>query len=82
LDKKIERLRPGPAKAGPGFSRYFIRQEKNFMSIFKSNVGRMLGVAVVAAAVGLGTGIALAGQPQMDGALNALQGAQERSNDG
>ncbi len=52
------------------------------MSIFKSNVGRMLGVAVVAAAVGLGTGIALAGQPQMDGALNALQGAQERSNDG
>jgi len=46
------------------------------MSIFKTNVGRMLGVAVVAAAVGLGTGIAVAGQPQMDGALSALQSAQ------
>ncbi len=41
------------------------------MSILK-----MLGVAVVAAVVGLGAGIAVAGQPQMDGALNALQSAQ------
>jgi uncharacterized protein HemX len=46
------------------------------MSVFNSNFGRMLGVAVVAAAVGLGTGIAVAGQPQMDGALSALQSAQ------
>jgi uncharacterized protein HemX len=45
------------------------------MSIFKTNAARMLGVAVVAAAVGLGTGIAVAGQPQMDGALSALQSA-------
>jgi uncharacterized protein HemX len=46
------------------------------MSIFKTSFGRMLGVAVVAAAVGLGAGVAVAGQPQMDGALNALQSAQ------
>ena len=46
------------------------------MSIFRANLGRMLVVASVAAAVGLGTGIAMAGQPQMDGALNALQSAQ------
>ncbi len=46
------------------------------MSSFNTNIGRMLGVAVVAAAVGLGTGIAVAGQPQMDGALSALQSAQ------
>jgi uncharacterized protein HemX len=46
------------------------------MSIFKNNAARMLGVAVVAAAVGLGAGIAVAGQPQMDGALGALQSAQ------
>jgi len=41
------------------------------MSMFK-----MLCVAVVASAAGLGTGIAVAGQPQMDGALSALQSAQ------
>ncbi len=46
------------------------------MSIFKSNPARMLGVAVAAAVLGLGAGIALAGQPQMDGALSALQSAQ------
>lgn len=46
------------------------------MAIFKTNAGRMLGVAAVAAAVGLGSGIALAGQPQMEGALSALQSAQ------
>jgi uncharacterized protein HemX len=46
------------------------------MSIFKTNIARMLGVAVVAAAIGLGTGIAVAGQPQMEGALGALQSAQ------
>jgi hypothetical protein len=44
------------------------------MSIFKSNIGRVLGVAVVA--VGLGCGVAKAGQPQMDAALSALQSAQ------
>jgi len=46
------------------------------MSIFKTNVGQMFCVAVVAAAIGLGTGVAVAGQPQMDGALSALQSAQ------
>jgi uncharacterized protein HemX len=46
------------------------------MPIFKSNVLRLSSVAVIAAALGLGTGIALAGQPQMDGALSALQSAQ------
>jgi uncharacterized protein HemX len=46
------------------------------MSIFTTNAGRMLGVAVVAAAFGLGTDAAMAGQPQMDSALNALQNAQ------
>jgi uncharacterized protein HemX len=50
------------------------------MSIFKTNVARMLGIAVVAAAVGLGTGVAKAGQPQMDGALGALQSAQGNLN--
>jgi hypothetical protein len=49
----------------------FHKIRKVFMSILK-----MLGVAVVAAVVGLGAGIAVAGQPQMDGALNALQSAQ------
>jgi hypothetical protein len=51
------------------------------MSIFKTNIARMLGVAVVAAAVGLGTGTAMAGQPQMDGALSALQSAQGNLNE-
>jgi uncharacterized protein HemX len=46
------------------------------MSIFNKTAARMLAVAVIAAAFGLGTGIALAGQPQMDGALSALQSAQ------
>lgn len=46
------------------------------MTIFKTNAGRMLAIAVVAAVVGLGTGIAVAGQPQMDGALSGLQSAQ------
>jgi len=46
------------------------------MSIFTTNIGRVLGVAVVAAAVGLGYGVAKAGQPQMDAALGALQSAQ------
>jgi len=50
------------------------------MSIFKTNFGRMLSVAVVAMGIGLGTGIAVAGQPQMNGALNALQSAQSYLN--
>ncbi len=55
---------------------FFLRRGKDFMSIFKTNAGRMMGVAVVAAMVGLGAGVAVAGQPQMDGALSALQNAQ------
>ncbi len=46
------------------------------MSIFKTNFGRILSVAVVSVAVGLGAGIAVAGQPRMEGALSALQSAQ------
>ncbi len=55
---------------------FFLRRGEDFMSIFKTNAGRMMGVAVVAAMVGLGAGVAVAGQPQMDGALSALQKAQ------
>ena len=36
----------------------------------------MFAVAILAAAIGLGAGIAIAGQPEMDGALKDLQGAQ------
>jgi hypothetical protein len=59
----------------PGSRGIFIKG-KDFMSIFNRNIGRMLGIAVVAAGVGLGAGIAVARQPQMDGALSALQSAQ------
>ena len=50
------------------------------MTIFTGNFGRMLCVAVVAVAFGLGTGVAKAGQPQMDGTLNALLSAQGNLN--
>jgi hypothetical protein len=50
------------------------------MSILKNAACRMAAVALVAAGVGLGAGIAVAGQPQMDGALNALQSAQSYLN--
>jgi hypothetical protein len=46
------------------------------MSFLKSNTGRMIAVAIFAVGTGLGTGIAVAVQPDMDGALSALQDAQ------
>jgi len=46
------------------------------MKYLKSSVGRMIAIAVVSAATGLGTGYALAGQPDMEGALASLQTAQ------
>lgn len=50
------------------------------MLILKSNLSRMAAVAIVAASAGLGTGIALAGQPDMQGALHALEDAQAHLN--
>jgi hypothetical protein len=46
------------------------------MPFLKSNMSRMIAVAVVAAGIGLGAGIAVAGQPDMEGGLSALQTAQ------
>jgi hypothetical protein len=46
------------------------------MKYLKGNVGRMIAIAAVSAVTGLGTGIAVAGQPDMDGALASLQNAQ------
>jgi hypothetical protein len=38
--------------------------------------GRTLAVAVIAAGIGLGTGLAIAAQPNMEAALHALQNAE------
>ncbi len=46
------------------------------MSFLKKSAVRMIAVAILAAGTGLGIGIAFAGQPDMEGALNALQDAQ------
>jgi len=46
------------------------------MKYLKSNLGRMIAIATVSAVTGLGTGYALASQPDMEGALAALQDAQ------
>jgi hypothetical protein len=46
------------------------------MNIFKMPVTRMLAVALVAGAAGLGIGSALASQPQMEGALSALRSVE------
>jgi hypothetical protein len=46
------------------------------MRLFNRNTNKMLAIAIVAAATGLGAGIAIAAQPDMDGALKDLQGAQ------
>jgi long-subunit fatty acid transport protein len=42
----------------------------------KSNSVRMIAIALVAAAAGLSAGCAIAGQPDMEGALASLQNAQ------
>jgi hypothetical protein len=46
------------------------------MKYLKSNFSRMIAIAVVSAAIGLGAGRAIASQPDMDGALASLQNAQ------
>jgi hypothetical protein len=46
------------------------------MPFLKSNMSRMIAVAVVAAGIGLGAGFAVAAQPDMEGALAGLQTAQ------
>ncbi len=46
------------------------------MKYLKSNLARMIAVAVVSAATGLTAGCAIASQPDMDGALASLQNAQ------
>ncbi len=46
------------------------------MNIVNKNAGGMIAVALVAALIGVGAGVALADQPQMESALHALQGAE------
>jgi len=46
------------------------------MRLFNRTTTNMLAVATLAAAVGLGAGIAIAAQPDMEGALKGLQTAQ------
>jgi hypothetical protein len=50
------------------------------MRFFKQDTTRMLAVAIIAAVMGLSAGIAIAGQPDMEGALEALKGAQAHLN--
>jgi hypothetical protein len=50
------------------------------MSFLKSNMGRMIAVTLIAASTGLAANIAVARQPDMDGALGALQNAQNHLN--
>jgi hypothetical protein len=46
------------------------------MMILKNSIARFASVAVIAGAIGLGAGIAVASQPEMEGALSSLQSAQ------
>jgi len=46
------------------------------MKFLNSTLIRMVAVAAISAAIGLGAGRALAGQPDMEGALSSLQNAQ------
>jgi hypothetical protein len=57
-----------------------MKQKETSVRILNSNLGRMAAVAIIAASTGLGTGIALAGQPDMEGALHALEDAQSHLN--
>jgi hypothetical protein len=50
------------------------------MPFLKSNMGRLIAVAIIAGATGLGAGVAVAGQPDMEGALHALQNAESHLN--
>jgi uncharacterized protein HemX len=46
------------------------------MTLVKKTSGGMIAVALVAGLIGVGAGVAMASQPQMESALRALQGAQ------
>jgi hypothetical protein len=50
------------------------------MTIFTKKFAKFAAVAVVAGSIGLGAGIAVASQPNMDAALGALQSAQNSLN--
>jgi hypothetical protein len=50
------------------------------MRFFSQNTTKMFAVAVIAAAMGLSVGSAIAAQPDMEGALDALKGAQAHLN--
>jgi hypothetical protein len=50
------------------------------MTIFTKKFAVFAAVAIIAGSVGLGAGIAVAGQPNMDAALGALQSAENALN--
>ena len=50
------------------------------MRFFNQPATKMLAVAFIAAAMGLSVGIAIAAQPDMEGALDALKGAHAHLN--
>jgi hypothetical protein len=50
------------------------------MRFFSQTTNKMLAVGIVAAAMGLTAGLALAAQPDMEGALHELQSAQAHLN--
>jgi hypothetical protein len=47
------------------------------MNFLKNAQIKLFAVAVVAASAGLGAGVAIAGQPEMQGALSSLESAQD-----
>jgi hypothetical protein len=47
------------------------------MNFLKTAQIKLFAVAIVAASVGLGAGVAVAGQPNMQGALSSLESAQD-----
>jgi hypothetical protein len=46
------------------------------MSILKANKNALIAATIIALSIGFGAGIAVAGQPDMQGALTALENAQ------
>jgi hypothetical protein len=46
------------------------------MSLLKTNKSGLAAATIIALSIGFGAGIAVAAQPDMQGALNALQNAQ------
>jgi hypothetical protein len=47
------------------------------MKFLKTAQIKLFAVAIVAATAGLGAGVAIAGQPELQGALSSLQSAQD-----